>query len=291
VVCIVALIVVGLVVAVVLVVRDRPSALRQPAGKPPASPQPVTSTASTSPAGTPTGTPTAETPTAGTSPSPSPANTAAPAIDLAAVAASVDPVVVNITVKRASGAVGAGTGIVLTSNGEVMTNDHVIEGGVSFLCTIAGAGVTRTFTATVLGDDDSHDIALLQLQGASGLQTPVFGTTATVSVAEVVVATGHAPAAGAAPALVPGIVLALDQTIPAVDPDAVSKTLTGLIQIYTSIQPADTGGPVVNAAGEVIGVDVAPTIVPTQSGLPAAYAIPITAALQSAEQIRQGKTR
>jgi S1-C subfamily serine protease len=198
---------------------------------------------------------------------------------------------VDITIKRANGSVGAGTGIVLTSDGQVMTNDHVIEGALTITATVGGAAGAGTFTATVLGDDDAHDMALLQLRGASGLHVPVFGTTATVSPGEQVVAVGHAVGPGAAPAVIPGIVLALDQTIPPVDPDAPSKTLPGLLEIVAAVQPADAGGPVVDAGGQVIGVEVAPSVLLGPASVPVSYAIPINTALFSAEQIREGKTR
>jgi S1-C subfamily serine protease len=271
----VVLILVGLIVAVVLVVRDRRTQLAGPVGQSSVT-QAVTPAAASS--------------SAATSVAPSPSTTPAPATDLDAVAAAVDPGVADLTIRRASG-VSAGTGIVLTSNGEVMTNDHVIEKALSITATVVGPGGARTFTATVLGDDDDHDIALIQLQGASGLQVPVFGTTATVSPGEQVVALGHALGAGPGPASIPGLVLALDQTIPAVDPDSPVKTLTGLLGVVAPVQPSDTGGPVVNAAGQVIGVDVAAAVIQGPASVPVAYAIPINSALQSAELIREGKTR
>jgi S1-C subfamily serine protease len=282
--CLVLLIVVGLVVAVVLVIRDRGTRHGQPVSQSSAT-RVVTSPAVTATAVTPT----AETsPTPGTSTAPAPASAPAPATDLDGVAALVEPGVVDITIKRANGSVAAGTGIVLTSDGQVMTNDHVIEGALTITATVGGAG---TFTGTVLGDDDAHDMALLQLRGASGLHVPVFGTTATVSSGEQVVAVGHAVGPGAPPAVIPGIVLALDQTIPPVDPDAPSKTLPGLLEIVAAVQPADAGGPVVDAGGQVIGVEVAPSVLLGPASVPVSYAIPINTALFSAEQIREGKTR
>jgi S1-C subfamily serine protease len=203
----------------------------------------------------------------------------------------VEPGVVTLTIKRANGSVGVGTGIVLTPDGQVMTNDHVIEGALTITATVGGAGGAGTFTGTVLGDDDAHDIALVQLRGASGLHVPVLGTTATVSPGEQVVALGHAVGPGAAPAVIQGIVLALNQTIPPVDPDSQAKTLPGLLEIVAAVQPPDTGGPVVDAAGQVIGVDVAPAVLLGPASVPVAYAIPINTALFAAEQIREGKTR
>src|SRR5438309_1070792 len=118
-------------------------------------------------------------------------------------------------------------------------------------------------------------------------QTP--GVSATATPGQPVIAVGHAPAPGAAPAMIPGIVLALDQRVPATDPDSESKLLRGVIQIYAAVQPEDNGGPVVNSAGQVIGVVVAEAAaLQTQSAVPVAYAIPIRMAMRSAETIREG---
>ena len=89
--------------------------------------------------------------------------------------------------------------------------------------------------------------------------------------------------------MIPGIVLAVDQRVPATDPDSELKSLPGVIQIYALVQPEDNGGPVVNSAGQVIGVVVAEAAaLQTQSAVPVAYAIPIRTAMRSAEMIREG---
>jgi S1-C subfamily serine protease len=256
----IALIAVGLVVAVVLVVKDRPKHATQPAGQ------------SSAPA-----------------PASGPARSSPPAMDLAAVATYVDPGLVELTIQRPGGAVTGGTGIILTRNGEFLTNDHLVDGALSIMGTVDGGGVTRTLTATVIGHDDRRDLALLRLQGASGLQTPVFGASATVTPGDPVIAVGHAPP-GARPVLIPGIVLSLNQRTRPGDPDTTSS-LRGLIQMYASIQPEDAGGPVVNRAGQVIGVNVAAPGLKEQSAVPVGYAIPIRTALQAAEDMRQGTTQ
>ena len=88
------------------------------------------------------------------------------------------------------GAVGAGTGIVLSPDGEVLTNDHVVEGATQITATDSGTG--RTYPATVVGYDRKHDIAVLQLQGASGLPTAPLGNSSQVRVGEPVLAIGNA---------------------------------------------------------------------------------------------------
>jgi len=268
----VVLIVVGLVLAVVLVVKDRKTSPK------PASQSSVSTTDTT--------------PGARASSTPTPANTAAGALDPAKVAAAVDPWLVQLAIKRPSGATDTGNGIVLTADGQFVANDHLVDGAVSIMGTVGAPGNTHTYTATVIGHDSPRDVGLLQLQGASGLPTPAFGVSATVIVGEPVIAVGHAPSPGAVPAMtdmIPGLVIGIDQRVPATDPDSELKSLPGVIQIYASMQAEDNGGPVVNSDGQIIGVLVAEaTSLQTQYDVPIAYAIPIKTALDSAQLIREG---
>lgn len=267
----VVLIVVGLALAVVLVVRDR-----SPGSKPAA--QSSVSTTET-------------TPPAQTSSTPTPANTAAAggALDPAKVAAAVDPWLVELTIKRPNGATDTGNGIVLTPDGQFVANDHLVDGAVSIMGTVGPPGNAHTYPVTVIGHDSPRDVGLLQLQGASGLPTPAFGVSATVVPGQPVIAVAHAPAPGAAPAMIPGIVLGVDQRVPATDPDSELKSLPNVIQIYALVQPEDNGGPVVNSDGQIIGVLVAEAAsLQTQSAVPVAYAIPIKTVLDSAQVIREG---
>ena len=268
----VVLIVVGLVLAIVLVVKDRKTSPT------PASQSSVSTTDTT--------------PGVQASSTPSPANTAAGALDPAKVAAAVDPWLVQLTIKRPSGATDTGNGIVLTADGQFVANDHLVDGAVSIMGTVGAPGNTHTYTATVIGHDSPRDVGLLQLQGASGLPTPAFGVSATVMLGEPVIAVGHAPSPGAAPAMtemIPGLVIGIDQRVPATDPDSELKSLPGVIQIYASMQAEDNGGPVVNSDGQIIGVLVAEaTSLQTQYDVPIAYAIPIKTALDSAQLIREG---
>ena len=268
----VVLIVVGLVLAIVLVVKDRKTSPK------PASQSSVSTTDTT--------------PGVQASSTPTPANTAAGALDPAKVAAAVDPWLVQLTIKRPGGATDTGNGIVLTADGQFVANDHLVDGAVSIMGTVGAPGNTHTYTATVIGHDSPRDVGLLQLQGASGLPTPAFGVSATVMLGEPVIAVGHAPSPGAAPAMtemIPGLVIGIDQRVPATDPDSELKSLPGVIQIYASMQAEDNGGPVVNSDGQIIGVLVAEaTSLQTQYEVPIAYAIPIKTALDSAQLIREG---
>ena len=118
--------------------------------------------------------------------------------DVGAIATKVDPAVVDINVTfNYQQAEGAGTGIVLTPNGGILTNNHVIDGATKISVTDVGNG--RTYPATVVGYDNTHDIAVLQLQGASGLQAVKLADSSRLSVGEAVVAIGNAGGTGGTP--------------------------------------------------------------------------------------------
>ncbi len=219
--------------------------------------------------------------------------TAARSLSTSAIAAKVSPglVDVNTTLGYQHGA-AAGTGIVLTSSGEVLTNNHVIEGATSIRVTDVGNG--RTYQATVVGYDASDDIAVLQLQGASGLTTATLGNSSTVAAGDKVVAIGNAGGKGGTPSVATGTVTSLGAAITATDSSAgTSEQLTGLIRTNANLRPGDSGGPLVNAAGQVIGMDTAAssgfqfqagtTAAPTQS-----FAIPINKAAAIAQRIEAG---
>ena len=179
-------------------------------------------------------------------------------LSTAQIAAKVSPGLVDVvsTLGDENGK-AAGTGMVLTSNGQVLTNNHVIDGATSISVTDIGNG--HTYKATVVGYDTTKDIAVLQLQNASGLQTVTFGDSSTVSVGQRVVAIGNAEGKGGQPSVVTGSVTALNQSITASDEGSASHSeqLSGLIQTNAPIQPGDSGGPLVNSAGQVIGIDTA----------------------------------
>ena len=173
------------------------------------------------------------------------------------IASRVSPGLVDVTSTLGyAGATAMGTGIVLTSNGEVLTNNHVINGATSVSVTDIGNG--KTYKATVVGYDASHDIAVLQLSGASGLTTATTGDSSTVQVGDKVVGIGNAGGKGGTPSVAAGTVTALNQSITASDEgSSSSEQLSGLIETNADIQAGDSGGPLVNAHGQVIGVDTA----------------------------------
>ncbi len=211
------------------------------------------------------------------------------------IASRVDPGLVDVVSTLGDQQeTAAGTGIVLTSNGEVLTNNHVIDGATSIKVTDIGNG--RTYTAKVVGYDATQDVAVIQLQNASGLTIASLGDSSTVQTGDSVVALGNAGGKGGTPSVAAGTVTALNQSITASDEGSGnSEQLTGLIEDNADIQPGDSGGSLVNSYGQVIGMDTAAssgTQVQSQSGQTAeqAYAIPINEATSIASQIEASTT-
>ena len=211
--------------------------------------------------------------------------------DVSAIAARVTPGLVDVNTNFGyQNASGAGTGIVLTSNGEVLTNNHVINGATSISVTDLGNG--RTYSATVVGYDRTADVAVLQLKGASGLRTSKLANSSSVKVGEPVVAIGNAGGVGGRPSTAGGSVTALGQAITASDSlTGTSEQLTGLIQVNSDVQPGDSGGPLVDSAGQVIGMDTAASSgYSLQAAANQGYAIPINTAMTVAHQIEAGRS-
>ena len=202
-----------------------------------------------------------------------------------------DPSVVNIvSTLGGQGAESAGTGIVLSSSGEVLTNNHVIDGATAIQVTDVGNG--HTYQAKVVGYDASHDIAVLKLQGASDLQTATIGDSDTVQVGHKVVALGNAGGEGGSPKVASGQVTGLGAAITAQDEgSSSSERLTNMIRTNAPIQPGDSGGPLMNTSGQVVGIDTAASSQQesAQNGTIQAFAIPIDRAVSIAGQISSGK--
>lgn len=181
--------------------------------------------------------------------------------------------------------VSAGTGVVLTSSGTVLTNNHVIRGAGSVRVTDVSTG--RTYSATVAGYSIAKDVALLRLRGASGLATVRTGSTTEVGVGDPVTAVG-AGGGGARLRTVAGEVTALAQSITVNDGGSPVR-LTRLIETSAALRPGDSGGPLLKA-GRVIGINAA-----TSGGLTSheerhGYAIPIDVVLSVARQIETGRS-
>ena len=161
----------------------------------------------------------------------------------------------------------AGTGIIESQDGVIVTNAHVIADANSIKVTLPTG---RTVAAHVLGSNTSKDLAAIKVDGQSNLTPAVFAATKTVEVGNQVVAVGNAEGYGGLPTVTSGIVSALNRTLP-----GSSSTLTGLIQTDAAINPGNSGGPLVDTAGHVIGIDTAiATGTRTEPAVNIGFAIP-----------------
>ncbi len=183
-------------------------------------------------------------------------------------------------------AAGAGTGIVLSSNGLVLTNNHVISGATAISAVDLGNG--HTYTAKVLGYDRTADVALVQLEGAHGLTTASLSSSGTPGVGTSVYALGNAGGAGGTPSMTAGTVVALNQSITASEDNGASEQLSGLIETNASLYPGDSGGALTDASGTVLGMNTAASTAVSFSGHGQGYAIPIGTALAIASSIEAG---
>jgi S1-C subfamily serine protease len=204
---------------------------------------------------------------------------------------AVTKALVNITSTIGyDGGEAAGTGIVLTSDGYVLTNHHVVAGSTALTAEIAGT--TTSYPATVVGYDASHDIAVIKLEGASGLDVAPIGSSASVGVGDEVAGLGNAGGLGGRPIVAGGSVTGLDKAITALDSaSGVSERLSGLIETDANIKPGDSGGALVDKDGKVVGVITAGS---TSGGRISStttdgYAVPIDQAMSIASDIRAGK--
>jgi S1-C subfamily serine protease len=211
----------------------------------------------------------------------------------AQIASQTDPALVDVvTTLGYQHALAAGTGMVLTPNGEVLTNNHVVAGATSIK--VRDVGNSRTYTATVVGYSETSDVAVLQLSGASGLSTVKTGDSGSVAAGQHVVALGNAGGRNGTPSVATGTVIALGAAITAADQGSgATEQLTGMIRTNAGIQPGDSGGPLVNGSGQVVGMNTAASsasgsIGTTAAETTAAFSIPINKALSIAHQIEAG---
>jgi S1-C subfamily serine protease len=180
-------------------------------------------------------------------------------------------------------ATAAGTGMVLTSSGEVVTNHHVVEGSTSIKVKVMSTG--KTYTAKVVGTDAKDDVAVLQLSGASGLSTVTTDSDA-VSVGDAVTAVGDANGTVSYLSAAKGTVLATGQSITTQsEATASSERLTGLIKISSDVISGDSGGATYDSEGEVLGMTTAAS---SGSADVVGYAVPIAKVLRVAEDLENG---
>ncbi|OIQ81772.1 putative serine protease HhoA precursor [mine drainage metagenome] len=179
-------------------------------------------------------------------------------------------------------ATSAGTGIVLTSDGTILTNNHVIVGATAIEVTVESTGAT--YPAQVVGTDATADIAVLRLTGASGLATATIATGG-AAVGDAVTAVGNAGGGGSLVAAA-GTVTALDATVTTQDEvTGEMVTLGGLLQIDADVVAGDSGGAVLNTSGAVVGMTTAAS---TGTSNISGYGIAIDRALSIAHTILAG---
>ncbi len=180
--------------------------------------------------------------------------------------------------------------MVVSSDGLVFTNNHVISGATSISATDIGNG--RTYKARVVGYDQTHDVAVIQLIGASGLKTVTLGNSSTVHTGQSVITIGNAGGVGGAPSVATGTVTGLNRSITtSSELESASEHLTGLIALNGELQPGDSGGSLVNSSGQVVGMDTAAS---SDSGFQSSsgsdFAIPINEVLSLAKKITLGQS-
>ena len=159
-------------------------------------------------------------------------------------------VTINSHISDSSGeGEASGTGVVLTSDGEILTNAHVVADSTSV--SVRFAGETEPRTATVLASDPGNDMALLKIN-ATNLKPATFAQPGTIRIGDQVIAIGYALALDGGPSVTSGIISALKRTI-----ITESGALNGLIQTDAAISSGNSGGPLVNLRGEVVGINTA----------------------------------
>ena len=156
-------------------------------------------------------------------------------------------------------AAAAGTGIVLTSSGRILTNNHVIAGATTIRVVVPKT--THTYTARVVGYDTTADVAVLQLQKASHLKTVTTGNASSLKLGARVTAVGNAGGTGRLTSS-RGNVTGLNRSITVQGDNGTTEQLTGLIETNAALQPGDSGGPLLNSAGRVVGIDTAASELP-----------------------------
>jgi S1-C subfamily serine protease len=177
-----------------------------------------------------------------------------PQMSVKDVLAKVEPAVVTVEL-RSAGGLGTGTGVIISADGEVLTNEHVVAGRGELTVTLFNE--TRPRKATLVGSDKANDLALLKIDGASGLPTASLGDSDAAEVGDDVVAIGNALALVGGPTVTTGIISAKGRSL---------GNLDGLLQTDAAINPGNSGGPLVDTTGQVIGINTAVLRDPSGSG-------------------------
>lgn len=197
----------------------------------------------------------------------------------------LEPSVVDVTsTLRYDAETAYGTGFIVDGRTAlVLTNNHVIRDATAVTVTLTATG--KTYPARIVGADVNADVAVLQLQGVTGLTAAPLGDSATVVPGAPVLAIGNQAGRNGSPAAAPGIIDSLNRTIQAADgTSGFTETLHGMLQTSARIEPGDSGGPLANSAGMVIGMDTAAGTGTSAAG----YAIPVDTVMAVERQIAAG---
>ena len=203
----------------------------------------------------------------------------------AAIRARIEPSVVDVTaVLTYDGETASGTGFLVDPAAElVLTNNHVVKDATSVAVTVPATG--RTYAARIVGVDLAADIAVLAIRPVTGLRRAPLGDSAHVGVGSRVISFGNQAGAGGSPAAAPGVISGTGRTIQADDgASGFTETLHNMLATSARIEPGDSGGPLADSAGTVIGVDTAAGT----GGAATGYAIPIDIAIAAERQIAAG---
>jgi S1-C subfamily serine protease len=202
-----------------------------------------------------------------------------------AISAKVVPAIVDVDTTLGNGQ-AAGTGMIISPTGEILTNNHVVTGSTSINVTVQGR--SGSYSAHVVGVNVSQDVAVIQIdQNVSGLPTVTFADSSSVQVGDAVVAIGNALGRGGVPPANAGHVTALDQTITASEGRQSSETLNGMIESDAVIYEGDSGGALVNGSGQVVGMITAGQAQGFRSAASdIGYAVSSNTAVQQANRIR-----
>lgn len=207
-------------------------------------------------------------------------------VDIDAASAQVEPAVVRIdTAVDYQGVVGLGTGFVIDPNGQILTNFHVVQGADRITGTVGG----RPYAGQLVGYDRKRDVAVVQLIGATGLPVAPIGDVNILAPGEPVVALGNAMGSAAPLTREVGTLTAFGRTVEAEDTlTGSTDELDGLFEFAAPVRAGDSGGPVVNSAGQVVGVTTAASVNFRMGPGGKGFAIPINDAMAVASQIRAG---
>jgi S1-C subfamily serine protease len=200
----------------------------------------------------------------------------------AVIRARIEPSVVDVTATLTyDDETASGTGFVIDGRaGLILTNNHVIRDATSVTVTVPATD--QAYQAVIVGVDVAADVAVLQIRPVAGLPGAPLGDSTTVTAGAQVLSFGNQAGAGGSPAVAPGVITGTGRTIQADDGAAgFSETLHGMLATTARIEPGDSGGPLADSSGTVIGVDTAAGT----GGADTGYAIPINAAMAAERQI------